>query len=124
MSVKDPWAGPVTSTDTSVLASPSVSLASTLVAPPTSVVAVPPSATVRLSATATGASLTAATVTTRVAALLLLAPSFTVKLRVRLAVLGVSELLVYVTARKAACHCASVALAPAELSVSTPVALS
>ena len=40
--------------------------------------------------------------TTRVAALLLLAPSFTVKLRVRLAVLGVSELLVYVAARKAA----------------------
>ena len=70
-----------------------------------------------------GASFTAATVTALVAAMLLLVPSLTVTLRVRLAVFGLSEVLVYVTVRKAVCHCASVALALAEVSVSTPVAL-
>jgi hypothetical protein len=41
---------------------------------------------------------------------------------VRAAVDGLSELLLYCTARSAACHCAVVAVLPAELSVMTPVA--
>ena len=64
-----------------------------------------------------------ATVTLRVAVALFLVPSLTTKLTVRVALLGVIALSVYVTARKAACHCASVAVAPLELSVSTPVPL-
>ena len=48
-------------------------------------------------------------------------PSFTVKLTVREAVEGLSELFEYCTARIAACHCASVAVPPAEVSVITPV---
>ena len=46
----------------------------------------------------------------------------TTKLTVRAAVFGVSLVLVYVTERSAACHCPSVAVAPAELRFSTPVA--
>jgi hypothetical protein len=49
------------------------------------------------------------------------APSFTVKLTVREAVDGLSELFEYCTARIAACHCATVAVPPAEFSVITPV---
>ena len=48
-------------------------------------------------------------------------PSFTVKLTVRAAVDGLSELFEYCTARSAACHWATVAVPPAELSVITPV---
>jgi hypothetical protein len=69
----------------------------------------------------TGASFTAATLTVWVAAGLLVPPSLTTKLTVRLVVLGLSELFAYVTARNAACHSASVAVAPDEVSVSTPV---
>ena len=122
-SVKVPWAGPVTSTAESVSFSASVSLASKLLAPPVSVVAVPPSETLMLSATATGVSLTAVTVTVLVAAVLLSVPSLTTTLMVRLVVSGVSELLLYVTARRAASHWASVAVAPAEVSDNTPVPL-
>ena len=49
-------------------------------------------------------------------------PSLTAKLTVRALVEGLSELLAYCTARSAACHCASVAVPPAEVSVITPVA--
>ena len=61
--------------------------------------------------------------TVRVATgLLLLLPSVTWKLIVRVAVLGVTAVSVQVTARIAACHCAIVAVAPLEVSVKTPVA--
>src|ERR1041385_7562296 len=49
-------------------------------------------------------------------------PSFTWKVTVRAAVDGLSELFEYCTARKAACHCATVAVLPAEVSVIPPVA--
>src|SRR5690606_7843229 len=68
-----------------------------------------------------GASLTAVTLTVLVAGVLSSSPSLTTKLTVRLAVLGASLLLLYVTERRAACHWARLALAPVEVSVSTPV---
>ena len=43
------------------------------------------------------------------------------KLTVRAPVDGLSELFEYCTARSAACHCARVAVPPAEVSVITPV---
>ncbi|MNT75529.1 hypothetical protein D3C72_2144320 [compost metagenome] len=52
---------------------------------------------------------------------LLLLPSLMLKLTVRVTVLGVPAVSLYVTARKAACHCASVAVPPLEVSVNTPV---
>ena len=55
-------------------------------------------------------------------ALVLPAPSTAVKLIVRVVVFGMACVSVYVTDCSALCHCASVAVAPAELSVSTPVA--
>src|SRR3990167_1670148 len=69
----------------------------------------------------TGVSFTAVTETTLVPAVLLELPSLTTKLTVRLLVLGELELSVYVTERKAACHCATVAVAPAELRKSWPL---
>lgn len=42
----------------------------------------------------------------------------------RFDVLGASDVFVYVTDRSAACHCASVAVAPADVRVMTPVAMS
>ncbi|MGD1827540.1 hypothetical protein A203_19730 [Chromobacterium violaceum] len=74
-------------------------------------------------AVAIGVWSVAATVTVLVVAALFLLPSLTTKLTVRVAVLGVTALSVYLTARSAACHCASVAVAPLELSVNTPVPL-
>jgi hypothetical protein len=62
-------------------------------------------------------------VTLRVAvALVLLTPSTAVKLIVRVALFGVTAVSVYVIDRSALCHCASVAVAPVEVSVNTPVA--
>ncbi len=69
----------------------------------------------------TGASLTAATLTVEATVFELAALSLTVKLTVREAVDGLSELFEYCTARSATCHCASVAVPPAEVSVITPV---
>ncbi|WP_395346066.1 hypothetical protein [Variovorax sp. UC122_21] len=69
-----------------------------------------------------GASLTAITLTVEATVFELAALSLTVKLTVRAAVEGLSLLFAYCTARSAACHWASVAVLPAELSVSTPVA--
>ena len=75
-------------------------------------------------AVAIGVWSVSATVTVLVAAVLvLLLPSCTWKLMVRVALFGVTALSVYVTARSAACHCATVAVAPLEVSVSTPVPL-
>ena len=59
----------------------------------------------------------------RVTAELFCSPSLTTKLITRVAVLGEPDVSLYVTACKAACHCATVAVAPLELSVSTPVPL-
>src|SRR5260221_13472804 len=70
----------------------------------------------------TDASFTAATFTVLVTVFEFAVPSFTVKLTVRALVDGLSELLEYCTARSATCHCASVAVLPAEVSVITPVA--
>jgi hypothetical protein len=70
----------------------------------------------------TGASLTAVTLISRVGVLLPDAPSLTLNVTVRVSVLGVSLVLAYVTARNAACHSASVAVAPAEVSVRVPAA--
>ena len=68
--VSVPLDGPLTSTAVSGSSSASVSLNRTLVCPEASTVWVPPSATVRLSAIATGGSLTAFTVIEAVAGLL------------------------------------------------------
>ena len=67
------------------------------------------------------ASFTAVTLTVEATVFEFAEPSFTVKLTVLDAVEGLSELLEYCTARSAACHCASVAVPPAEVSVITPV---
>src|SRR3954468_11096848 len=69
-----------------------------------------------------GASFTAVTLTVEATVLEPVVPSLMVKLTVREAVEGLSELLAYCPARSAACHCASVAVPPAEVSVITPVA--
>ncbi len=69
----------------------------------------------------TDASLTAATLTVLATVFEFAALSLTVKLTVRAAVDGLSELFEYCTARSAACHCATVAVLPAEVSVITPV---
>src|SRR5260221_248862 len=71
----------------------------------------------------TGASFTEITLTVEVMTFEFAALSFTVKVIERAVVDGLSELLVYLTARKADCHCASVAVLPDEVSVSTPLAL-
>jgi hypothetical protein len=70
----------------------------------------------------TGASLTGPTLTVEVTVFELAAPSLTVQVTVRAAADGSSEVLAYCTARSAACHCAVVAVLPAELSDMTPVA--
>jgi hypothetical protein len=49
------------------------------------------------------------------------AASLTRKVTVRAEVAGSSEVFEYCTERNAACHCASVAVLPAEVSVITPV---
>ena len=70
----------------------------------------------------TGASFTPVTFTVEVIVFEFNALSFTVKLTVRATVLGASEEFAYVTARSAACHCAVVAVPPAEVRLITPVA--
>ena len=55
------------------------------------------------------------------AELVLLRLSDTVKLTVRVALFGVTSVSVYVIDRSALCHCASVAVAPDDVSVITPV---
>jgi hypothetical protein len=80
------------------------------------------SASVTAAELSTAGSFTAVTLTVLATVFELAAPSFTVKLTVRALVDGLSELLEYCTARNAACHCASVAVPPAEVSVITPVA--
>ena len=72
-------------------------------------------------AASVGGSLTPVTLTVLVAMLLSEIPSLTVKLIVRLAVFGVSEVSSKVTACSAAAHCARVAVAPDEVSVRMPV---
>ena len=62
----------------------------------------------------TGASFTAVTLIVEVTVFELAALSFTVKLTVRALVDGLSELFEYCTALNAACHCATVAVFPAE----------
>ena len=71
----------------------------------------------------TGVCAVAATLTARCAGALFFVPSLTTKLTARTAVSGVMALLLYVTARRAACHCATVAVAPEDARVSTPVPL-
>src|SRR5690606_27031020 len=71
-----------------------------------------------------GAVFTASMLTVRVAEALVLVPSFTAKLTVLADVFGAAEVSLYVTDRNAACHCAKVAVAPDEVSVSTPVTAS
>ena len=71
-----------------------------------------------------GASLRATTATRQETELLAFTPSVATKATVRVAVAGASEEFRYVMARSVACHSASVAVAPAEVSVSTPVGAS
>src|SRR5690606_41862596 len=71
-----------------------------------------------------GALFPASMLTVRVAEALVLVPSFTAKLTVLADVFGAAEVSLYVTDRNAACHCAKVAVAPDEVSVSTPVTAS
>ncbi len=66
-------------------------------------------------------SFTAVTLIVDVTVMEFAALSLTVKLTVRAAVDGFSELLEYCTARNAVCHCAKVAVLPAEDKLSTPV---
>ena len=70
----------------------------------------------------TGASFTAVRAIVLVTVLLSFVPSFTTNVTLRVVVLGASLVLVYVTARNATCHLASVAVPPDEVSVSTPLA--
>src|SRR3954462_3749329 len=58
-------------------------------------------------AVSVGASFTAVTLMVEAAGLEPVVPSLTLKLPVREAVEGLSELLAYCTARSAACHCAT-----------------
>src|SRR5258707_1151651 len=71
----------------------------------------------------TGASFTAVILIVDVTVFEFAALSFTVKVIERAVVVGLSELFVYLTARNADCHCASVAVLPDEESESTPLAL-
>ncbi len=71
----------------------------------------------------TGASLTAVTLSVLTTTLLSASsalPSLIWKLMPRTAVLGLSLVLEYCTARRAACHWARVAVAPTDASVMTP----
>ncbi len=69
----------------------------------------------------TGTSFTAVTLIVDVTVFEFAALSLTVKLTVRADVDGFSELFEYCTARSAACHCAKVAVLPADDKVITPV---
>ncbi len=68
-----------------------------------------------------GASFTAAMLIVLATVLEPSAPSLAAKVTVREVVEGLSELFEYCTARSATCHCARVAVAPAELRLMTPV---
>ena len=102
---------PPTSVDTRVPTAPTGAGASSFTAGSVSTVSA-----------STGASFTAVTLTVLVSVFESISPSFATKLTVRAAVLGASLEFAYVTARSAVRHSASVAVAPAEVRVSTPVA--
>jgi hypothetical protein len=71
----------------------------------------------------TGASFTETTLMKLVNTLLAVVPSVVANETERCVVAGFSLLLTYFTDRKAACHCVTVAIAPDEVRVNTPVVL-